>query len=58
MLEPTRTECSAYTSDFRGCVTAGLSRAEVAAQMAEALNRAGKSTGGEPIPTPTGTAAS
>jgi len=54
VVEPTATGFSAYSPDLPGCVSSGVSRGEVEANMREAvaLHLAGLREDGEPVPTP------
>jgi predicted RNase H-like HicB family nuclease len=52
VLEPTATGFSAYSPDLAGCVATGTTRAEVEANMREAisLHLEGLREDGEPVP--------
>lgn len=52
VLEPTATGYSAYSPDLAGCVATGTTRAEVEANMREAisLHLEGLREDGEPVP--------
>ncbi len=54
VIEPTVTGFSAYSPDLPGCVSTGTTRAEVEANMREAvaLHLVGLREDGEPLPTP------
>jgi predicted RNase H-like HicB family nuclease len=54
ILEPTSTGFSAYAPDLPGCVTTGRTRAEVEANMREAIefHIEGLMLGGLPVPEP------
>ena len=54
VIEPTTTGFSAYSPDLPGCVSTGGTRAEVEANMREAvaLHLEGLREDGEPAPTP------
>ncbi len=54
VIEPTATGFSAYSPDLPGCVSTGATRAEVEANMREAvaLHLEGLRDDGEPVPTP------
>ena len=54
VIEPTATGFSAYSPDLPGCVSTGATRAEVEANMREAvaLHLEGFREDGEPVPTP------
>ncbi|MGQ0641863.1 MAG: type II toxin-antitoxin system HicB family antitoxin [Gemmatimonadaceae bacterium] len=54
VIEPTATGFSAYSPDLPGCVSTGATRAEVEANMGEAvaLHLEGLREDGEPVPAP------
>jgi predicted RNase H-like HicB family nuclease len=54
VIEPTATGFSAYSPDLPGCVSTGATRADVEANMREAvaLHLEGLREDGEPVPQP------